>query len=85
MLIPKTPASGMVQSGYPGDPSLETVRDMLQVNAHIICFDKFDMPFHRQANHDAQHIRLVICCVGGVIASMIMMTLISQDIVSIAD
>jgi len=85
MLVPKTPASGTVQSGYPGDPSLETVKDMLRFNAHIIGFNKFDMPFHRRANPDAQHVRLVICCVGGVVASMIMMTLISQDIVSVAD
>ena len=58
---------------------------MLQFNAHIIGFDKFDTPFHRRANPDAQHVRLVSCCVGGVVASMIMMTLISQDIVSVAE
>ena len=72
MLIPKTPASGTVQSGYPGDPSLETVKDILQFNAHIIGFDKFDMPFHKQANPDTKHICLVICCVSRVVASMFM-------------
>jgi hypothetical protein len=85
MLIPKTPASSTVQSGYPGDPSLETVKDMLRFNAHIIGFDKFDMPFHRRADPDAQHVRLVICCVGRVVASMILMTLISQNKVSVTD
>jgi hypothetical protein len=84
-LIPKTPALGMVQSEYPGDPSLETVRDMLQFNAHVIGFDKFDMPFSRHAHPNAQHIYLVICCVGRVVGIMIMMMLILQKKVSIAD
>ena len=83
--MPKTPASGTVQSEYPGDPSLETVKDMLRFNAHIIGFDKFDIPFHRRANPDAQHVRLVICCVGRVVASMIVMTLISQNKISVTD
>src|ERR1700722_15825502 len=81
----ETPASGMVQSTYPGDPSLETVKDMFRFNAHVIGFDMFDMPFSRRANPDAQHVRLVICCVGGVVASMIMITLISQKEVSVTD
>jgi len=83
--MPKTPASGTVQSEYPGDPSLETVNDMLQFNAHVIGVDKFDMPFSRRASPDAQHVRLVICCVGRVVASMIVMTLISQNKVSVTD
>ena len=58
---------------------------MLRFNAHIIGFDEFDMPFHRRANPDAQHARLVICCVGGVVASMIMMAFISQNKVSVTD
>ena len=58
---------------------------MLRFNAHVIGFDKFDMPFSRRARPDAQHVRLVICCVGRVVASMIMITLISQKKVSVAD
>ena len=84
-LVPKTPASGTVKSEYPSGPSLKTVREMLRFNAHVIGFDKFDMPFSRRASPDAQHVRLVICCVGRVVASMIMMTLISQKNVSVAD
>jgi len=41
-LIQKT---GTVQSEYPGDPPLETAKDMLWFNAYVIGFDKFDMPF----------------------------------------
>ena len=58
---------------------------MLRFDAHVICFDTFDMPFSRFAGPDAQHVRLVVCCVGGVVASMIMITLISQKKVSVAD
>ena len=84
-LIPKTPASGTVQSEYPSDPSLGTVKDMLRFNAYVVGFDKFDMPFSRRANPDAQHARVVICCVGGVVAGMIMMALISQKKISVAN
>jgi hypothetical protein len=83
--MPKTPASGTVQSEYPSDPSLETVNDMLRFNAHVIGFDKFDMPFSMRARPDAQHVRVVICRVGEVVASMIMMASISQDKVSVTD
>ena len=58
---------------------------MLRFDAHVICFDTFDMPFSRLASPDAQHVRLVICCVGRVVASMIMMALISQKKVSVTD
>jgi hypothetical protein len=58
---------------------------MLQCNAHVIGFDKFDMPFSRLASPGAQHVRLVIRRVGGVVASMIIMTPISQKKVSVTD
>ena len=58
---------------------------MLRFNAHVIGFDKFDMPFSERARPDAKHVRPVICCVCRVVASMIMMTLISQKEVSVTD
>jgi len=58
---------------------------MLWFNAYVIGFDKFDMPFSRCAHPDAQHIHLVICCIGRVVASMIMIALISKKEVSVTD
>jgi len=51
---------------------------MAQPNAHVIGFNEFDMPLSRRARPDTQDVCLVIGCVGGVVASMIMVTSISH-------
>jgi hypothetical protein len=58
---------------------------MAQPNAHVIGFDRLDVPLSRRARPDAQDVRLVIGCVGGVVASMIVVTLISQKNHPVAD
>ena len=58
--------------------SRETVKGMAEPNAHVIGFNEFDMPLSRPARPNTHDGRLVIGCVGGVVASMIMVTSISQ-------
>ena len=52
--------------------------DMSQPNAHVICSDKFDVPLCMCASPDTENARLVIGRVGDVVASMIIVTLVSN-------
>ena len=54
-------------------------KDMSQPNAHVICSNEFDVPLCRRASPDAENACLVIGCVGDIVASMIMVTLVSNE------
>ena len=53
-------------------------KDISQLNVHVICSDKFDVPLCRRASPDTENARLVISRVGNVVASMIIVTLVSN-------
>ena len=53
-------------------------KDMSQPNAHVICSNKFDVPLCRRASPDTENARLVVGSVGDVVASMIIVTLVSN-------
>ena len=60
-------------------------KDILQPNSHVICSDRFDVPLSRRASPNAENACLVVGCVGDIVASMIMVTLVSNKIHPITD
>ena len=60
-------------------------KDMSQPNPHVIFSNKFDVPFSGCASPDAENGCLVVGCVDDVVASMIMVTLVSNKIHPITD
>ena len=58
---------------------------MSEPNAHVICPNKFNVPLSRRASPNAENACLVVGCVGNVVASMIMMTLVSKNICPVTD
>ena len=60
-------------------------KDILQSNLHVICSNRFDVPLSRRANPNAENACLVVGCVGDIVASMIMVTLVSNEIHPITD
>ena len=59
--------------------------DILQRNSHVICSNRFDVPLSRCSSPDAENACLVVGGVGDVVASMIMVTLVSNKMHPITD
>src|ERR1700722_11139876 len=60
-------------------------KDMSRPNPHVIFSNKFDVPFSGRASPDAENGCLVGVYVDAVVASMIMVTMVSNKIHPITD